>query len=311
MSKPRRPRRAVDGILLLDKPAGLTSNAALLQVRRLYGADKAGHTGSLDPMATGMLPICFGHTTKICGQLLSSHKAYRATLHLGARTDTGDADGQVVEQAAPLPHTRQQVEALLADSQGLQRQVPPMYSALKQDGQRLYALAREGVEVDRAPREIRIEALNLVNWTPDRWVIDVTCSKGTYIRVLAEDLAAKLGMLAHLTRLHRHHVAPFDPGGCVSLPELECVAEQGGHAALDALLLPTGAGLAGWPHVTVDAAQARALRAGVPVEPPADSGVVADLTLAVFDPCGQALCLASVRADGRMWSQRWLAPDPP
>lgn len=310
MSKPRRPRRAVDGILLLDKPAGLTSNAALLQVRRLYGADKAGHTGSLDPMATGMLPICFGHATKICGHLLSSHKAYRATMHLGVRTDTGDADGQVIEQAAPVPHTRQQVEALLADSQGPQRQVPPMYSALKQDGQRLYALARDGVEVDRAPREIIIESLHLADWAPDRWVIEVICSKGTYIRVLAEDLAARLGMPAHLTGLHRHHVAPFDPGGCISLPQLERVAEQGGHTALDALLLPTGAGVAGWPRVTVDAVQARALRAGVPVDPPSDSEVVAGPTYAVFDARGQALCLASVRADGRLWSQRWLARDP-
>lgn len=227
MSKPRRPKRAVDGILLLDKPQGITSNAALMEVRRLFQADKAGHTGSLDPMATGLLPICLGNATKLSGQLLASDKAYRATIRLGTKTDSGDADGAVIASAPVPAHDAERLSALLQASCGPQQQVPPMVSALKHEGQRLYALAREGVEVERAPRDITIHRLTLVDWQPHQWTIDVQCSKGTYIRVLAEDLAAKIGALAHLGALHRQWVAPFD-GVPYALDALRTLATDGG-----------------------------------------------------------------------------------
>ncbi len=307
MSKPRRPKRPVDGILLLDKPQGITSNGAMMQVRYLFAADKAGHTGSLDPLATGMLPICFGNATKLSGQLLASDKTYRATIALGSRTDSGDADGAVIE-TAPIPtHDEAQVRSLLAESIGPQQQIPPMVSALKQDGKRLYALAREGIEVERAPRDIIIHDLQLVSWTPAEWVIDVHCSKGTYIRVLAEDLARCLGALAHLSALRRQWVAPFS-GSLWTLDALENIAKAGGHEALDACLLPLNAALVEWPKMTVTAPQAGQLRAGQPIG--AVEGAAAQSgEVVVINAEGQVLCLAIWRDDGRLWPKRWLARD--
>ena len=311
MSKPRRPKRAVDGILLLDKPQGITSNAALMEVRRLFQADKAGHTGSLDPMATGLLPICLGNATKLSGQLLASDKAYRATIRLGVKTDSGDADGAVIASAPVPAHDAERLSALLQASCGPQQQVPPMVSALKHEGQRLYALAREGVEVERAPRDITIHRLTLVDWQPHQWTIDVQCSKGTYIRVLAEDLAAKFGALAHLGALHRQWVAPFD-GVPYALDTLRNLATDGGFAALDRCLLPLSTALVGWPRVVVSPAQAGQLRAGQPIEPPADRGgecQAAASEVAVFDVQGEVLSLAVRRDDGLLWPKRWLARD--
>lgn len=311
MSKPRRPKRAVDGILLLDKPQGITSNGALMEVRSLFQADKAGHTGSLDPMATGMLPICLGNATKLSGQLLASDKAYRATISLGTRTDSGDADGVVIE-AGPVPtHDAAQLSALLASSCGPQQQVPPMVSALKHEGQRLYSLAREGVEVERTPRDIVIHRLELIKWQPTQWVIDVQCSKGTYIRVLAEDLAHKLGAMAHLIGLRRQWVAPFD-GALHTLEQLRELAARGGHAALDQCLLPLSAALVNWPKIVVTSAQAGQLRAGQPLEGLStdDAAPAPGSEVAVFDEAGDAISLAIWRDDGWLWPKRWLARDP-
>lgn len=307
MSKPRRPKRPVDGILLLDKPQGITSNAAMMQVRHLYAADKAGHTGSLDPMATGMLPICFGNATKLSGQLLASDKTYRATISLGSRTDSGDADGAVIETAPVPAHDEAQLQSLLAAAIGPQQQVPPMVSALKQDGKRLYALAREGIEVERAPREIVIHDLQLVAWTHSEWVIDVHCSKGTYIRVLAEDLARQLGALAHLSGLRRHWVAPFS-GPLWTLEALEDIAKACGHQALDACLLPLNAALPDWPMVAVTDDQAGQLRAGQPIVGVEGAGQQSG-EVAVVNRQGQVQCLAVWRNEGRLWPKRWLARD--
>jgi tRNA pseudouridine55 synthase len=217
----RRRWRAVDGIVLLDKPTGMTSTQALQRVRRHLQAEKAGHAGTLDPMATGMLPLCFGQATKACGTLLGRRKAYRATVRLGSATDTGDADGQVIA-AAPVPgFDAVALEQALAGLRGGRLQVPPMYSALKRDGRPLYELARRGEEVERTARPITIESLVVLDRSGDDLEIEVVCSKGTYIRVLAEEIAARLGSRAHLCALRRLWVEPFAAAGLVTLAEIE------------------------------------------------------------------------------------------
>jgi tRNA pseudouridine55 synthase len=252
--------RDVDGILLLDKPVGLSSNQALQRVRRLYRAAKAGHTGSLDPLASGVLPVCFGQATKVSGLLLDADKTYRARLALGARTTTGDAEGEIVERRPVPPLSRDLVEPALAALEGAQDQVPPMYSALKKDGRPLYELAREGAEVDRAPRRITIHRLTLLELAPDALEFEVHCSKGTYVRTLGEDVARALGTCGHLAALRRTSVAAFDGRSNESLAELEALA--GNEAALDARLLPIDAALQAWPRVTVDAAGEADVRHG-------------------------------------------------
>ncbi len=267
MNAPGEPRarvawRALDGILLLDKPLGLSSNQALQRVRRLYRAAKAGHTGSLDPLATGMLPVCFGQATKVCAYLLDSDKVYRAELKLGARTNTADAEGEVVEQAPVPPIDEARLALAVAGLTGAQTQVPPMYSALKVDGQRLYALARAGIEVEREAREVVIHALaaSRVAGEPDRVEFTVHCSKGTYVRTLGEDLARALGTVGHLTALRRDWVAPFRDAPMTTLTELQALA--GDEAALGARLLPLDAALPDWPALELDAARAGDVRYG-------------------------------------------------
>ncbi|MGD9599357.1 MAG: tRNA pseudouridine(55) synthase TruB [Steroidobacteraceae bacterium] len=197
------------GILLLDKPRGLSSNAALQRVKHAFGAGKAGHVGSLDPLATGMLPICLDEATKIAGEILAGRKRYEFTVALGSRTATGDTEGEVVE-TAPVPELdTARIEAVLESLTGVQQQVPPMFSALKQAGQPLYALARRGVEVERAAREVTIHALALAGRREGAIDLAVECSKGTYVRTLAEDLARALGTVGHVSRLHRAWVEPF------------------------------------------------------------------------------------------------------
>ena len=186
---PRRERRSVDGLLLLDKPVGLTSNAALQRVKRLFRASKAGHTGSLDPLASGMLPLCFGQATKVSAWLLDADKTYRVTARFGTQTDTADADGTVVSESQIRTVEREALESALDKLTGDISQVPPMYSALKKDGKRLYELARQGIEVDRPARPVTIRSLDIERFDPGAPVIRVTCSKGTYIRTLVEDLA--------------------------------------------------------------------------------------------------------------------------
>ncbi|MFK7887579.1 MAG: tRNA pseudouridine(55) synthase TruB [Gammaproteobacteria bacterium] len=248
----RRARgRPVDGILLLDKPGGLTSNQSLQRVKRLFDARKAGHTGSLDPLATGLLPLCLGHATKVSAFLLDSDKRYEVTAQFGARTDTADAQGQVTETSDVRPD-RAAIDAAMTALTGPIEQIPPMYSALKHKGQRLYSLAREGKEVERPPRAVTIHEFVCTVASADEASFEVQCSKGTYIRTLMEDLAARCGTLAHVTRLRRTAVGPFDGRNMLTLEELEQISEEGGHAALDARLARADTALGHWPAVELD-----------------------------------------------------------
>ncbi len=260
----RREQRIVDGLLLLDKPVGLTSNAALQRVKRLFRARKAGHTGSLDPLASGMLPICFGQATKLSAYLLDADKTYRVTAKLGERTDTGDADGEVIERSPVSGLERADVEAVLPRFRGAIMQVPPMYSALKKDGKRLYKLAREGHEVERDARPVRIHELEIVSWDPQRPVLRVRCSKGTYVRTLVEDVAAAAGTLGHVAGLRRMSVEPFPEEGLVGMDTLERAADES-DAALDAYLRPIDDAIAHWPAVHLNRDQAYYLLRGQPV----------------------------------------------
>jgi tRNA pseudouridine55 synthase len=237
--------------LLLNKPAGLTSNQALQKVKRLLRAKKAGHTGSLDPAATGMLPLCFGEATKVCAFLLDADKTYRVTARLGVSTDTGDADGQDLESAAVPELSSGEWLELLESFLGESTQVPPMYSALKKDGKRLYELARRGEVVEREPRPIRIDAIELLEIAGNRLVFRVRCSKGTYIRSLVEDIAAKAGTVAHTARLHRETVGAFKATDMLDLGGLEAAAESGTDE-LRARLLPPDVALEELPAVVVD-----------------------------------------------------------
>ncbi|HQR02609.1 MAG: tRNA pseudouridine(55) synthase TruB [Proteobacteria bacterium] len=239
MSKPRRaPRRPVDGVLLLDKPRGLTSNAALQKVRWLFNAEKAGHTGTLDPLATGLLPLCFGDATKFAGELLGADKTYRAELRLGVTTDTGDAEGQVLK-IRPVEVARDQLLEAMQCFRGEIDQIPPMYSALKRNGRPLYEYARAGIELEREARRITIYGLDLLDFTDDRVILDVDCSKGTYIRTLAVDLGERLGCGAHLTALRRTRIGAFKLTEAVALDMLEALDLTGRDrclAPVDSLL---------------------------------------------------------------------------
>ena len=215
------------GILLLDKPLGASSNAALQRVRRLLGADKAGHVGSLDPLATGMLPICLGEATKIAGDILSGRKRYRFTIALGERTATGDVEGATVE-TLPVPgFDDATLEGALARFRGRTTQIPPMYSAIKRDGQPLYKLARAGIEVERKPRDIEITELRVISHEGAGLELEALCSKGTYIRVLAEDIAKALGTCGHVARLRRLTVEPFETAAMQTLDAVTAQAERG------------------------------------------------------------------------------------
>lgn len=245
------------GILLLDKPAGMSSNAALQRVRRLLGGCKAGHAGSLDPLATGMLPLCMGEATKIAGEILSNRKHYRFTVALGARTATGDREGPVVEEA-PVPAGWQDgLQAALHGFLGPGRQIPPMYSALKRDGQPLYRLARAGVTVERAPRDIEIFELTPVAHTAAAIDLEVLCSKGTYVRTLAEDIARALGTCGHVAALRRSWVEPFEQEHMQTLEAVTRACEQ---QSLE--LLPADRPLEHLPAVALEPWQAERIAHG-------------------------------------------------
>jgi tRNA pseudouridine55 synthase len=246
----------ISGVLLLDKPLGLSSNAALQRVRRACGGVKAGHTGSLDPLASGMLPICLGEATKIAGDLLDGRKCYRFTLRLGERSATGDGEGEIVERR-PVPElTQQALAAATAAFTGPSTQIPPMYSAIKRHGQPLYRLARQGIEVERAPRAIVIESLELLGVEGADLQWRALCSKGSYIRVLAEDLARALGTCGHVAALRREYVEPF---AGLRMLELDAVM-SGGCTESD--LLPADQAVPQLPAVELPAASAARLRQG-------------------------------------------------
>lgn len=307
MSKlPRTVFRPLDGILLLDKPAGLSSNQALQRARHLFRAEKAGHTGSLDPLATGLLPVCFGEATKIAGYLLGNAKGYRTTAKLGITTDTDDADGSVLrERELPLL-TRERVDAELSKFVGMIRQRPPIYSALKQGGEPLYAKARRGEIIEVPEREVEVQRIVLEALAADRLELTIDCGSGTYVRSLVRDLGEALGCGAHVLSLRRTWVAPFREPRMFTLEELQALGGQG-EPALDACLLPVAAGLVGWPVVVLDEAQARDLGHGRVVDL---STVVAPGLAQALDVVGRSLGLAEVGPDGRLRAKRlfrWAA----
>jgi tRNA pseudouridine55 synthase len=246
------------GILLLDKPGGLSSNGALQRVRTLFERVKAGHVGSLDPLATGMLPICLGEATKVAGDILAGRKRYRFTVQLGASTATGDAEGVISARASVPLLERSAVEAVLSSFRGTRQQVPPMYSALKRDGQPLYRLARSGVTVERAPRTIELSALELIAIAGTSLELETLCSKGTYVRVLAEDLAAALGTVGHVTALRRLYVEPFEREPMHTLESLANARREGEWPPLLSADWP----LTDLPAVHLTAAEAQGVRKG-------------------------------------------------
>ncbi|CAM4184876.1 tRNA pseudouridine(55) synthase TruB [Acinetobacter pragensis] len=244
-SSPKIQRRSISGVFLLNKPLGISSNAALQKVRWLYRAQKAGHTGALDPLASGLLPICLGEATKFSHYLLDSVKRYQTTIFLGHSTTTGDTEGDVLQQCAVPALSEQSIQAVLQQFTGDILQVPPMYSALKKEGRPLYELARKGIEIEREARPITIEAIQLLSYTADSITLDVTCSKGTYIRVLGEDIAKALGSCGHLTYLHRIKTGHFELIPSYTIEYLEALSE----AEREALLLPVYSPVDHFPKV--------------------------------------------------------------
>lgn len=296
-NRPKRIWKRVDGVLLLDKPQGMTSNAALQTARRFFAAAKGGHTGTLDPMATGLLPLCFGEATKFSADLLDADKTYEADVLFGVTTDTGDAEGEVLERRTPR-FGRDDLESALQRFRGPITQIPPMYSALKRDGQPLYRLARQGIEVEREPREVTIAELELLEFAGDRCRLRVTCSKGTYIRTLAEDIGRTLSCGAHLTALRRVAVGRLTVADAVTFDGL--AAAPGDHA--DRWLLPVDALLQDLPEIALDVERARRFMHGNPV---AAEPVFAGKCRVYAD--GRLLGVGSVDGGGRLQPCRLVA----
>ena len=309
---PRRPRfRPVHGILLLDKGRGPSSNQALQRVRYLFQAEKAGHTGSLDPLATGLLPICFGEATKMAGGLLGARKAYETVARLGVVTDTDDAEGEILRTSDVPPLTLDQIQAALAELTGHLQQIPPIYSALKRGGEPLYAKARRGEKIEIAPRPVDVHAFELVGSgdlleNVPLLRLHVECGSGTYVRSLVRDLGEKLGCGAHVAELRRLWVDPFREPRMWTFEALQEMAERGGLATLDACLLPIESGLTAWQQVTVNAAQALALARGQVVQ----GEFPHPGELALFDKAGRALGFGMVDEAGALRPKRlfvWTA----
>lgn len=251
----------IDGVLILDKPEGISSNQALQKAKRLFSAKKAGHTGSLDVLATGLLPICFGQATKYSQFLLDSDKTYRVVAALGERTSTGDSEGDVIDKHS-VNVTEKQVTKVLEKFLGEIKQVPPMHSALKHRGQPLYKLARKGIEVARKARDVTIYQLDLLDWQEDSFTLDVRCSKGTYIRSLIDDIGLDLKCGAHVASLRRLAAGPFVANQMLSLEKLETIKEQGGVEALQERLLMVDCLLAGVDQIELEQQQLEKLMHG-------------------------------------------------
>lgn len=264
MSRRGRKGRNISGILLLDKPAGITSNTALQIVKRLFDACKAGHTGSLDPLATGVLPLCFGEATKFSQFLLDADKRYQATFKLGVITDSGDADGKVLETRAVPEISDSELESVLENYRGEISQIPSMFSALKVNGQPLYKLARQGIEIERKSRQVTIHELGVLERHQDKITVDVHCTKGTYVRTLAEDIGLELGCGAHVVELRRLAAGPYTVDEAVSMEQLEALAED--KAQLDARLQPVSSAVQDWPQVELTEVTASYIRQGQPVQ---------------------------------------------
>jgi len=294
--------RDVNGILILDKPLGLSSNKALQQVKNLLFARKAGHTGSLDPLASGLLAICFGEATKMANYIVDTDKHYRVTGLLGATTTTGDTEGDIVSEK-PVPHfDKAQLTAILEKFTGEIMQIPPMYSALKHNGEPLYKLARQGIEIEREPRPITIYSLTLVDMTETSFTLDVICSKGTYIRTLVEDIGAELGCGAHTIELRRTSVGPFSEKDMVTMQTL-VDAEQNDREKLNDYVKPVETALVGWPEVKLSPDAAYYLRQGQAVTVPhaPTSGIVS-----LFAEETNFIGVGEILDDGRVTPKRLL-----
>lgn len=302
MAQVKRIRRNVSGIILLDKPLGFTSNAALQKVRWLLNAEKAGHTGSLDPLASGVLPLCFGEATKFSQYLLDSDKGYETVMQLGQTTTTGDAEGEVLK-TRDVTVGRSDIEALLPQFRGQISQIPPMYSALKRDGQPLYKLARAGEVVEREARSVTIGRLELLDCEGTRARLTVGCSKGTYIRTLVEDLGEALGCGAYVAELRRTQAGPFELAQTVTLEELEQAHAEGGNEAIDRFLMPSDSGLQDWPLLQFSEHSAFYWLHGQPVRSPEAPkfGMVR-----VQDHNGRFIGIGEVSEDGRIAPRRLI-----
>jgi tRNA pseudouridine55 synthase len=297
-------RRQVHGILLLDKPAGISSNGALQRIKRLFNAKKAGHTGSLDPIATGMLPLCFGEATKFSQFLLESDKSYHVVAQLGEQTNTGDSEGNIIAKRPVGDITLAHIEKVAAPFLGDIEQIPPMYSAIKHQGKPLYELARSGIEIERKPRPVTIFSLQMIKLEDDKLTFRVHCSKGTYVRTLVEDLGRELGCGAHVIALRRLTVTPYADAVMYTLPALEAIASSLGHEGLSACLLPVETAVQVFPAVQLSTSAAFYLRMGQPVRAtfPLDSALVR-----LVSEDARFLGMGEVMPDGRVKPHRLLA----
>lgn len=305
MGKRRAQRgRTVNGVLVLDKPAGCTSNEILQRVKRMYGAAKAGHTGSLDPLATGVLPLCFGEATKFSQFLLDADKAYVVKAKWGQRTETADADGEVIESCDTSQLTQSDLEVILPQFMGGIEQVPSMYSALKHNGQPLYKLARQGIEVERKARPVSIFELTLLDFSNEYFSLFVKCSKGTYIRNLVEDIALAVGNLAHVVELRRTQAGPYTLEQTVSVETLSEAIEEGGHRVLDQYLLGLGSSADHWPEIVLTEAAAYYLKNGNPVQ---IVGAPLDGWVKLIGPENEFVGVGEVQDDGKVAPRRLIS----
>ena len=312
MSRDRRRARGreVNGVLVLDKQPGMSSNDALQRVKHIFHAAKAGHTGSLDPLATGVLPLCFGEATKLSQYLLDSDKRYWTTVLLGVRTDSGDADGKVIRERPVLGVTAARIEAALQRFIGEIDQVPSMFSAVKHQGQPLYKLARQGIEVERKARRITVFECRIVAFRDTEFDLEIHCSKGTYVRSIAEELGEDLGCGAHVTALRRLKAGPFSVEDLVTMERLEGVLASDGLPGLDALLLPVWSAVRDWPDVRLEEVTAYYLRQGQSVmvpHAPARGWVRLSQGRAGSVETGEFLGVGEVLDDGRIAPRRLLA----
>lgn len=304
--RPRTVFRSIDGIVLLDKPQGLSSNQALQRVRHIFRAEKAGHTGSLDPLATGLLPICLGEATKIAGVLLGKNKAYETVAKLGATTDTDDADGQVLIERVVPEFDAEKIHTLLRGFIGKIQQRPPIYSALKQGGEPLYAKARRGETIEVPMREVNVESIEIIHLEKDEISLRIVCGSGTYIRSIVRDLGELMGCGAHVKVLRRLWVEPFMHPQMHTLDELQALVEQGDEGLLP-LLLPIEAGLSGWPEIHLDEAQIKRFGQGQRLVFPGNQ-ISGDVN--VCDQTGRSLGLARLDQYGVLQAKRlfrWAA----
>lgn len=313
MGRPSRRGRDIHGVLLLDKPQGMSSNDVLQKVKRLYNANKAGHTGALDPLATGMLPICLGEATKFSQYLLDADKRYRVIARLGQRTDTSDADGNIVEER-PIQFTPQQLEQALEHFRGDTQQVPTMFSALKYQGRPLYEYARQGITVPREARPITVYELLFIRWEGEEVELEIHCSKGTYIRTIIDDLGERLGCGAHVSMLRRLQVDRYPAEKMVTLAQLQqwvADADAAGTSAaeqLDPLLLPMDTPAAAYPMVSLPQASSHWFKLGQAVQA---SGAPSDGLVRVFEmETDKFLGMAQIDDQGRVAPKRLVVEFP-